>query len=190
MKQEPAVRPCPAPAITESFRDNKKHPAGCSTAQSTWVSMSGVFASFASTALTRKHISTGEAELQLGASGGCLDGWSAHCGMDPETLDFSLVRILPTLIASTGKTELLGSYSAKKSGILHPLPRIKELWVSCTPSPGCQHSPQVCAPAEKIPHSRSRSQTASAAPCIEQKCTPSIFPLKGISCHCFCFLIQ
>lgn len=71
-----------------------------------------------------------------------------------------------------------------------PLPTIKEHWTSCTPSPVCQHSPQVCAPAQKIPHSRSRSQTASATPYIEQKCTPSIFPLKGISCHRFCFLIQ
>lgn len=75
MKQEPAAQPCPAPAITESFGDNKQHPADCSTAQSTWVSMSGVFANFVSTDLKGKHISTGEAELQPGGSGGCLDGW-------------------------------------------------------------------------------------------------------------------
>lgn len=112
MKEEPAAQPCPAPAITESFGGNKQHPAGHSTAQSTWVSVSGVFASFASTDLTGKHISTGEAELQLGGSGGCLDGWSARCGMDPETLDLCLVRMLPTLIASTGRTELLGSKRA------------------------------------------------------------------------------
>lgn len=38
-----------------------------------------------------------------------MDGGGARCGMDPETPNLSLAKILPTLISSTGGTELLRS---------------------------------------------------------------------------------
>lgn len=69
-----------------------------------------------------KHICTGEAELQLGGSGGWLDGQS---GMDPGTLDLSLIKMLIPLTASTAGTELLGSRRAT----------VQRKVASCTPSP-------------------------------------------------------
>lgn len=113
----------------------------------------------------------------------------------------------PILTSSMGGAELLGSRRVtylvsmqKKSGIVHPLPTIREEWMSCTPSSRPPHLAvstlqrsvhlQQRLQERIFPVTGKKSQTASGAQYSEQKHASSIFPPKGILCHHFCFLIQ